>query len=123
MTPIQSIKDAENKLDVAKNEETSLYSVGYILDSSTTSNQTTQFNMSLTSSQAKTIASDHTAITLSPSMSSDPTTTTFPPTTLDYTTPFTTATKSSQKLLRLIDGRKKKKGKSISSQKCPLTFI
>ena len=111
MTPNQSIKDAENKLDVAKDAETSLYRVGYILDPSTNSNQTTQWNLSLTSTKAKAMESDQTANTLSPSMSSDPTTTTFPPTTLDYTTPFTTATKSSQKLLQFIEGKKRIKVK------------
>ena len=94
--------------------ETSLYSVGYILDPSTTSDQTSQLNLALTKT-VKTIASDQTANTISPSMPSNPTTTTFPPTTLDYTTPFTTATKSSQNSLQLIEGRKKNKGKLLSS--------
>ena len=114
LTPIQSIKDTVNKLDIVTDAETSLYSVGYILDPSTTSDQTTQLNLALTKT-VKTIASDQTANTISPSMPSNPTTTTFPPTTLDYTTPFTTATKSSQNSLQLIEGRKKNKGKLLSS--------
>ena len=76
-SPTQSTSQINDNFSHTKVAGSSLYSVGYILNPSTKSNQTT---------------------------------TTFSPTTLDYTTPFTTATKSQEQLRKVSDNRNMTKG-------------
>ena len=109
-----STTKAKNSLSNAKVNKTSLYSIGYIVNSSTPFKPTTAQNVSSVPYQTITSTSDVTTSTSNPSKLSDPTTTTFPPTTLDYTTPFTTATKPEHRLMNKLNDIGKTKGKVLS---------
>ena len=103
LVPLQSARQTKNSLIHAKVNKTSLYSIGYIVDSSTPSEPTAARKDSSVLYQTITSTSEVTTSTSKPSKLSDPTTTTFPPTTLDYTTPFTTATKPEHRLLNILN--------------------
>ena len=103
-----------NSLIDAKVNKTSLYSIGYIVNSSTPSEPTTAHKDSSVPYQTITRTSEVTTSTSKPSKLSDPTTTTFPPTTLDYTTPFTTATKPELRLLNMLKDIGKTKDNILS---------
>ena len=102
LTALQSGGQTKNNFSHQKETDTSLYSVGYIFNPSTANDLSTNLNDSIVDYSTIQITSPETTSIPNPSISSDPTTTTFPPTTLDYTTPFTTATKSAQNLLQML---------------------
>ena len=114
LVPLLTAKQTKNSMINAKENKTSLYSIGYIVNSSTPSEPTTAQNDSSVPYQTITSTSEVTTSTSKPSKLSDPTTTTFPPTTLDYTTPFTTATKPEHRLLNLLNAIGKTKGMVLS---------
>ena len=114
LIPLLSAKKTKNSLIDAKVNKTSLYSIGYIVNSSTPSKPSTAQNKSSVPYQTITSTPDLATSTSNHSKLSDPTTTTFPPTTLDYTTPFTTATKPELRLLNMISAIGPTKGTVLS---------
>ena len=112
--PLLSIRQTTNSMVNAKENKTSLYSIGYIDKSSTPSEQSVAQNDTSVPYQIISTASDVKTSTSNPVKLSDPTTTTFPPTTLDYTTPFTTATKPELRLLNMLKDIGKTEGRILS---------